>query len=67
MQDKTNSKPPRFAYSMAEAADALGVSRPYVYTLLTEGKLQSFTLGRRRLIPAYSLQNLVERMTGEAA
>lgn len=67
MQDKAHGKPARFAYSMAEAAEALGVSRPYVYTLLAEGKLQSFQLGRRRLIPANSLESLVERLTEVAA
>jgi excisionase family DNA binding protein len=40
----------RLAYSVAEAAAALGVSRATVYDELRAGRLASIKLGRRRII-----------------
>lgn len=62
-----NTKPARIGYSMTEAAEALGVSRPYVYTLEKQGLLESFKLGRRRIITAASLEQLPDKIAGKAA
>jgi len=40
----------RLAYSVAEAAEALGVSRDTIYDELRAGRLASIKLGRRRII-----------------
>ena len=40
----------RLAYSVAEAAEALGVSRDAIYDELRAGRLASIKLGRRRII-----------------
>ena len=63
----SNSKPARIGYSMTEAAEALGVSRPYVYTLEKQGLLESFKLGRRRIITAESLEQLPARIQAKDA
>ena len=64
---QNESKPRRFAYSFAETAESLGVSRPYVYQLIEAGELESFRLGRRHLITADSVANLVTRKSKGAA
>ena len=43
------------AFSVAETARRLTVSRDVVYVLLNEGRLRSVSIGRRRVIPASSL------------
>jgi excisionase family DNA binding protein len=40
----------RLAFSVAEAAEALGVSRDTIYDELRAGRLASIKLGRRRII-----------------
>jgi excisionase family DNA binding protein len=46
----------RLAYGIAEVADSLGVSVEFVRLELERKRLESFYAGRRRLIPAESLQ-----------
>lgn len=48
-------EPARLSYSVAESARALGVSISTIERAVREGSLPSFTLGRRRLIPADGL------------
>lgn len=55
----------RLALSMQEAADTLGVSRGYAYILWGRGELQTFTLGRRRMVSVDSLRDLVRRREAE--
>lgn len=50
------------AYSPAEAANALGVSRARLYQLLDDGTIPSVKLGRRRLIRRQALVDLLERL-----
>lgn len=66
MQTKHDTTVQRLGYSFAETANMLGVSRPYVYSLLEQGELKSFRLGRRHIVTAESLHALVTRKT-EAA
>lgn len=42
-----------------EAAKALGLGRSKVYDLIAEGKLQTITIGRRRLVRIASIKALV--------
>lgn len=46
----TDNAPPRFAYTVDEAATALGISRSYLYKLLKTGELKSVRIGASRRI-----------------
>ena len=52
----------RLAYSPAEAAEVLGISRPGIYNYLRDGTLPSLKLGRRRLIRHEALVALLDRL-----
>jgi excisionase family DNA binding protein len=41
--------------SIPDAADALGVGRTLVYTLIARGELRSVKLGKRRLVPSSAI------------
>lgn len=56
--------PHKFAYSVKEVADGLGITRPTVYRLIGEGKLRTVNAGVRRLIPADAL---AEYLAGDDA
>ena len=42
-------------YSIPDAATALGVSRSKAYELISEGRLLTVTIGRRRLVRTDSI------------
>ena len=48
----------RFAYSPAEAAQLLGLSRKGVYDLMSSGQLRSTNIGKSRRIPVTELRRL---------
>jgi excisionase family DNA binding protein len=50
--------------SMDDAADALGVSRRTLDTLVHAGDVQSLKIGRRRVVPVRALEHYVERKLG---
>lgn len=58
--DPTNQLP-RVLMSVTEAARVLGVSRSYTYELVAAGVLASVRLGRRVLIPSWTIDDLVAR------
>jgi excisionase family DNA binding protein len=49
-----------------EACQRIGVGRTFLWKLMSAGEIRSIKLGRRRLIPAASLVEYVERLTREA-
>ena len=49
-------------YSVADAARALGIGRSKTYELIATGQLQTVTIGRRRLVPAFAIGDLVDRL-----
>lgn len=53
--------PERLAYSPAEAAEVLGVSRPTVYQLMHREDFPSFKVGARTLISADGLREWVRQ------
>ena len=53
--------------TITEAGRLLRVSRWSIYQLLNARKLESITIGRRRLIPMASLDQLIKRLRGEGA
>ena len=56
----------RLAYSIAEAAEAIGISQDTFYKLIQRGKVHSVLVGKRRLIPRASLLELLGVATEEA-
>lgn len=59
-----NAQSDRLAYSVAEACNALSISKSHLYALVRQGKIDIRKAGRRTLIPAASVRSIV---TGEAA
>jgi len=51
----------KLAYSIPEAAQALGIGRTLAIKLVQQGQLRSIKLGRRRLVPAEALEELLAR------
>ena len=51
----------RISFTMKEAAAATGLGRRTLYELIQEGALKSTTIGRRRLVDAQSLTDLISR------
>lgn len=49
----------RIAYSPAQAASALGITRQTVYALINRGELRRFKVGRCTRIPAVDVLALV--------
>jgi excisionase family DNA binding protein len=54
-----SDRPARLAYSIDEAAQAIGVSKRTIEELLSTGQLRSKVIGRRRLIPVSALRKLI--------
>lgn len=54
----------KLAYSVAEAAEALGISRPTVYNLIHQEGFPAFKVGNRTLI---SVSDLRQWVTAQAA
>jgi excisionase family DNA binding protein len=55
---EADSKP--LAYSIADACKVSSIGRTNLYALIKAGKLDSRKVGKRTLIPAASLQRLIE-------
>jgi len=56
----TSQRPAPLAYSINDACKVLGIGRTYLYQLISEGRVRACKLGKRTLIPAASLNGLVE-------
>jgi excisionase family DNA binding protein len=50
----------KLAYSITETAKALSLGRTSVYALISEGRLETFKFGSRRLVKADSVRRLVD-------
>lgn len=53
----------KLAYSVAETAQVLGVSRPTVYALMKQSGFPVFQIGGRKLISVDGLRNWVRNQT----
>jgi excisionase family DNA binding protein len=49
----------RLAFSVAEAAESIGCSAGFIRKLIERGELKSAKIGRRRVVIAAELQNLL--------
>jgi excisionase family DNA binding protein len=63
--DSTTHMTPR-VLRVEEAARALGIGRSLVYDLIRSGRLRSFKVGSRRLIPAAAIDEAITMLTKEA-
>lgn len=61
------SDEPRLAYSPAEAAQLLGLSRARLYELLTDGSIPSLKIGRSRRIRREALVAYLDQLEQRAA
>ena len=52
---------PRLAYSIKDAATALGISRSTLYRLINEGELRTLRIAGRRLIQAADIEAMLSR------
>lgn len=52
--------PTKLVFSIAEAAEALGVSDDLIYELTSRGELPCVRLGRRKVIPAIAIQAVID-------
>ena len=48
-----------FTMTISDAAKALNVSRPTIYKLIQSGTLETFTIGRRRLVTPDALRSCI--------
>ena len=55
----------KLAYRPAEAVEVSGLKRSQLYELLSSGEIESFKVGRARLIPADALADFLERRRAE--
>lgn len=69
---RTTGTPRRFdataqplVVTVPEACDLLRVSRWTVYQLIRSGKLETVTIGTRRLVPVSALYELLTKLGGE--
>lgn len=58
MELRTSAEP--VAVEPQLAADMLGVGRTMVFQLIRAGELESFTVGRKRLIPVAAIHRFVQ-------
>ena len=49
----------RLAYSINDTARTLSCGRTSVYTMIADGRLEAFKLGRRTLVKGESIRRLV--------
>lgn len=62
---ETNNLPQRRVLRVEEAAELLGVGRSLVYDLIRDGRLRSFKVGSRRLVPVAAVDELVAVLAGQ--
>lgn len=54
-------EPQTLSYSVDGAAKAIGVHRATVWRLIGEGELETYSIGRRKLIPRESIEAFISR------
>lgn len=66
-QPAPDSPPSQLAYSMPEAARALGIGVSTLYLLIARGEIQTFTIGRRRVVSARAIERFIQRREAETS
>lgn len=57
----------KLLHTVPEVCEATGLGRSLVYELITAGRIESVTVGRRRLVPADALESFVAGLRQEVA
>lgn len=52
-------RPPALSHSVETAAAMLGLSRAYMYELITSGDIASFKSGKRRLVSQRAIEDYI--------
>ncbi|MEP2734824.1 MAG: helix-turn-helix domain-containing protein [Erythrobacter sp.] len=55
----------KLAYSINETAECLSLGRTSIYSMIADGRLETFKLGRRTLVKISSIKALVGDEPGE--
>ncbi len=64
----THAQPiPALAMSIEESARVIGIARATLYEIVARGEIESFKLGRRRLILTKTLESYINRVAQENA
>ncbi|MDC3313285.1 helix-turn-helix domain-containing protein [Gammaproteobacteria bacterium] len=53
----------KIAYTIKETAEALGCGMNTAYILVNSGQLKSFKFGKKIMIPAQSIEELIKNKT----
>mgnify|MGYP006371340431 FL=1 len=53
----------QLAYTIPDAADILSIGRPTLYAQIADGKIQTITIGRRRLVTRKELEAYLDRLS----
>jgi excisionase family DNA binding protein len=53
----------KLAYSVADAADALGISRSKIYELILLGDIKAHKIGRRTIITIQEIESFLNSLT----
>ncbi|MEN1928039.1 helix-turn-helix domain-containing protein [Luteimonas sp. MJ250] len=53
--------PAALAYSPGKAAEVIGCSRPFIYTLINEGEIRAFKIKARTFIARSELEAFIAR------
>ena len=56
----THKTKPKLAYSINEACDATSLGKTTIYSLIAASRLRAIRIGGRTVIPAYSLNALLD-------
>jgi len=59
---KVEAPPPKLLYTINKAAEALSLSRAYMYRLVMAGQVKSVKIGGSRRIKYSALQEFVDRL-----
>jgi excisionase family DNA binding protein len=54
-------------YSTGDASSRLGIGKTFLYKMIAEGRIKTIKLGKRRLVPAQSIVDLIENASAEGA
>lgn len=58
-------KPAQILYSVEEAASMLGIGRTFMFRLVALGAIESFKIGKRRVIRGDAISAFVDRLLAE--
>jgi len=56
----------RLSYNVEEALEATGLKRNAFYRAISSGEVQTFKVGKRRMVSARALQDFIERKERQA-